>query len=113
VTDISPTGLALLSRTYFAPGAVLAIELPAHVPTVSPIYRVTMRRAIELENGRWLLGCQFSRTLDAELYLSLSESRNDWPEPAIVGRPTPRAKRRQPGPLNQSTLSRRSIRLPR
>ena len=68
VRDISATGIGLTLRRRFDPGAVLLVELTSTTDDSTRLLPVTVIHATEADDGRWVVGCSFPRTLsDAEL----------------------------------------------
>jgi c-di-GMP-binding flagellar brake protein YcgR len=64
VLDVSLGGVKLVVDRRFEPGALISLDLPGDDPTsVSALACVV--RAEEQPNAEWVLGCTFSRELDA------------------------------------------------
>jgi hypothetical protein len=68
IRDISATGIGLALNRRFPPGSMLFVELTSTIDESAHLLPVTVVHATESDEGHWLLGCTFSRTLnDAEL----------------------------------------------
>jgi len=68
IRDISATGIGLTVRRRFDPGSVLLVELVCSFDASTHLIPLTVVHATEADNGHWLLGCNFPRTLSqAEL----------------------------------------------
>lgn len=63
IRDISATGIGLTVRRRFEPGSLLFVELVCSFDASTHLIPVTVIHASELDNGHWLLGCNFPRAL--------------------------------------------------
>jgi hypothetical protein len=68
VRDISCTGIGLVIQHRFDPETVLVVELENSNQTQSQSFQVRVIRTTPQPDGRWFLGCVFTKELtDAEL----------------------------------------------
>ncbi len=78
IRDISTSGLGVILKRRFEPGAGLAIELPGVGDRDGETLLARVRHATRLADGRWLHGCAFiSELSDDELYAFLRLSARD------------------------------------
>jgi hypothetical protein len=66
VRDISDKGIGLILHREFDPGVELSIELPAEVNHPLRSLRVSIVHVTALEEGQWLVGCEFVQELSQE-----------------------------------------------
>jgi hypothetical protein len=59
VRDISDNGMGLILHQAFEPGVELSIELPAEVNHPLHLLRASIVHVSALEEGQWLVGCEF------------------------------------------------------
>ena len=63
IRDVSATGIGMLVRRRFEPGAVLFVHLTSTVDHSARLLAIIVAHVTETEDGHWILGCTFSRTL--------------------------------------------------
>jgi hypothetical protein len=66
VRDISDNGMGLVLHRAFDLGTELSIELPAEVNRPLRSLRVSIVHVTALDEGQWLLGCEFVQELHPE-----------------------------------------------
>lgn len=66
VRDISDNGMGLVLHRPFRPGVELSIELPAEVNRPLRSLRVSIVHVTSLEDGEWLVGCEFVQKLNPD-----------------------------------------------
>jgi CheY-like chemotaxis protein len=64
--DVSVTGVRLLLNRRFEPGTLLVLDLPSSVREEGRGLLARVVRVTPAANGRWELGCAFTRRLDTD-----------------------------------------------
>ena len=65
VRDISIQGIGLIANQSFCSGTTLVIEAGPAGKSLPADLKATVRHATTLPDGRWVIGCVFSRSLTA------------------------------------------------
>ena len=74
VGDLSQTGLALLLEQQLERGLMIMIELEDLAPRMPQILLARVRHCTQQADNRWLIGCEFARSLsERELQLLVGE----------------------------------------
>jgi len=74
VGDLSQTGLALLIEHQLESGLMIMIELEDLAPQMPQILLARVRHCTRQANNRWLIGCEFARSLsEKELQLLIGQ----------------------------------------
>jgi c-di-GMP-binding flagellar brake protein YcgR len=81
IRDLSLGGVNLEVERSFAPGALLSVELPGADEQSTIQVLACVVHARELDNGKWSLGCTFSRELSAEDLAAFGAARQEAAEP--------------------------------
>ena len=81
VRDISAGGVGLSVGRRFEPGSVLLIELTSGEDETSYVAPVRVVHATLDGDGRWILGCAFTRRLDDEQMRSLLKGQEGLEAP--------------------------------